>query len=79
MQYWDHKSVKTVDYLIGACQFIRADIIKIIGFYDKNIFYGPEDIDFCLRVWKSGSKVYYYPDTSIIHFEQRITRYGKIF
>lgn len=74
MQDWDHIEIKEVDYLIGACQFFRRDVIDKIGLYDDNIFYGPEDIDFCLRVWKAGWKVYYYPNTQIIHHEQRITK-----
>ena len=74
MQDWDHKGVKEVDYLIGACQFIRGEVIKKIGMYDDKIFYGPEDIDFCLRIWKAGWKVIYNPHTQIVHHEQRITK-----
>jgi GT2 family glycosyltransferase len=74
MQDWDHGQIKEVDYLIGACQFFRRGLIDQIGFYDDKIFYGPEDIDFCLRIWKAGWKVYYYPFTQIIHHEQRITK-----
>ena len=74
MQDWDHKEVKEVDYLIGACQFIRGEVIKKIGMYDDKIFYGPEDIDFCLRIWKAGWSVMYNPHTQIVHHEQRITK-----
>lgn len=74
MQEWDHKSLREVDYLIGACQFIRRTVVDKIGFYDDKIFYGPEDIDYCIRVWRSGWKVVYNPLTSIIHHEQRITK-----
>jgi len=74
MQDWDHKEIKEVDYLIGACQFIRGEVIKKIGMYDDKIFYGPEDIDFCLRIWKAGWKVMYSPHTQIVHHEQRITK-----
>lgn len=74
MKDWDHSTVKEVDYLIGACQFFRKEIIDKIGFYDQNIFYGPEDIDFCLRIWKAGWSIVYYPLTSMIHREQRITK-----
>lgn len=73
-QDWDHKETKEVDYLIGACQFSRRAVIEKIGMYDDKIFYGPEDIDFCLRTWKAGWKVLYYPHTQIIHHEQRITK-----
>jgi N-acetylglucosaminyl-diphospho-decaprenol L-rhamnosyltransferase len=74
MQDWSHNEIKEVDYLIGACQFFRREVIEKIGLYDDNIFYGPEDIDFCLRIWKSGWKVIYFPDTKIVHHEQRITK-----
>lgn len=74
MQDWDHNEIREVDYLIGACQFFRREVINKIGMYDDKIFYGPEDIDFCLRIWKAGWKVYYYPFTKIIHHEQRITK-----
>ncbi len=74
MKDWDHNTIKEVDYLIGACQFFRKEIIDKIGCYDDKIFYGPEDIDFCLRIGKAGWKVKYFPFTSIIHHEQRITK-----
>lgn len=73
-QDWDHKDTKPVDYVIGACQFFRRELIKKIGLYDDKIFYGPEDLDFCMRTWRAGWKVYYFPHTKIIHHEQRITK-----
>lgn len=78
MSEWDHKSIAEVDYVIGACQFYRKDVIEKIGLYDDKIFYGPEDLDFCLRVWRAGWKVFYYPYTNIVHFEQRITKKALI-
>lgn len=78
MRDWNHEEIREVDYLIGACQFIRKYVVEKIGMYDGKIFYGPEDLDFCLRSWKAGWKVIYYPHTSIIHHEQRITK-KKIF
>lgn len=74
MSDWDHNSVQEVDYVIGACQFIRREVIEKIGYYDDKIFYGPEDLDYCLRVWGARWKVYYFPLTSIVHLEQRITK-----
>lgn len=74
MADWDHNQVREVDYCIGACQFYRNSVMQEIGYYDENIFYGPEDIDYCLRVWKAGWKVFYYPFSKIIHHEQRITK-----
>jgi len=71
---WDHSDVREVDYVIGACQFIRHDVLNEIGSYDSHIFYGPEDLDMCLRVWNSSRTVVFYPHTKIYHYEQRITK-----
>lgn len=73
----DLSKATQVDYVIGAFQFIRKSAIEQIGMYDEKIFYGPEDIDFCLRLKKHGYKVIYFPDVALYHFYQRITR--KIF
>ncbi len=74
MRDWDHTDIREVDYVIGACQLIRKSIIGKIGLLDENIFYGPEDVDFCLRIWQAGYKVVYNPKAIIIHDEQRITK-----
>lgn len=74
MKDWDHNSIAEVDYIIGACQFFRKELIDRLGFYDEKIFYGPEDMDICLRIWRQNLKVIYYPFTSIFHHEQRITK-----
>lgn len=71
---WDRADVRTVDYVIGACQFIRREAMQQVGLLDENIFYGPEDIDYCLRMYRAGWKVYFTPETSIVHYEQRITK-----
>jgi N-acetylglucosaminyl-diphospho-decaprenol L-rhamnosyltransferase len=74
MADWDRSDVRDVDYVIGACQMIRSDALRQVGLLDEAIFYGPEDIDYCMRMYRSGWKVYYYPHTRIIHYEQRITK-----
>ena len=42
-----------------------------IGLFDENIFYAPEDVDYCLRMWLKGWKVIYNPLASVIHHTQR--------
>jgi N-acetylglucosaminyl-diphospho-decaprenol L-rhamnosyltransferase len=74
MAEWDRSDIRQVDYVIGACQCIRRTAMEQVGFLDERIFYGPEDIDYCLRMHRNGWQVYYYPHTSIIHYEQRATK-----
>lgn len=62
-----------VEYLIGACQMIRREVIGQVGLLDEHIFYGPEDADFCLRTWQEGWKVVYLPFVRFRHDYQKIT------
>ncbi len=71
---YDHKEIMDVDYVIGACQFIRREALVKTGLYDDQIFYGPEDLDMCYKMWQNNYKVFYYPKTKIFHHEQRITK-----
>lgn len=63
-----------VDYLIGACWLMRKEIIEKVGLLDEKIFYAPEDVDYCARVWKAGYKVVFCKEAQIIHEWQRISK-----
>lgn len=62
------------EYLIGACQMVRRDAYLKAGALDENIFYGPEDADFCIRVHRIGYRIVFLPEFSLRHHCQRITR-----
>jgi len=62
-----------VDTAISACWFLPARLLQEIGYLDEKIFYSPEDIDYCLRIWQSGKKILYYPDFTILHKTQQIS------
>lgn len=66
--------LREVNSIIGACQLIRRAALDEVGLYDEHIFYGPEDIDFCLRLHQAGWQVVCEPAAQVIHAEQRIAR-----
>ena len=66
--------VMPVGYLMSACWVFKSSLINKIGLLDENIFYAPEDVEYCLRAWKSGFQVLYVRDTHIIHIWQRLSR-----
>jgi len=68
--FYDQVEVETA---ISACWFFKRELLDKVGFLDEKIFYSPEDIDFCLRVRKSGKKIIYYPYLTILHCTQQIT------
>ena len=71
---WDRSDSRKVDYVIGACQMIRREAMDQTGMLDDHIFYGPEDVDYCLRMQNNGWNVYFVAETRIVHHEQRATR-----
>jgi GT2 family glycosyltransferase len=48
---------REVDFAIGACQLVRRDAFEQVEGLDEGFFYGPEDVDFCLRLRDSGWRV----------------------
>jgi N-acetylglucosaminyl-diphospho-decaprenol L-rhamnosyltransferase len=60
-------TVQEVGWLTGACLMMRRDIYEQLGGFDESFFMYFEDKDICKRVRDLGSKVVYYPNTSLIH------------
>ena len=63
-----------VDYLMSACWLIRPDVLAKTGLLDDEIFYAPEDAEYCIRVWKTGFQVAFCPRATIIHEWQRLSK-----
>jgi len=67
-----------VEYAISAMWMLRRELLSKIGLFDEKIFYAPEDVDYCLRVWLSGYKVLYNPRVAVVHHTQEISRQFKL-
>ncbi|MBE0596681.1 MAG: glycosyltransferase family 2 protein [Desulfuromonadales bacterium] len=67
-----------VDYAISALWLLRREVLESVGHLDEKIFYAPEDVDYCLRVWKAGYPVLYVPSITVVHHTQEISRGWKI-
>ncbi len=63
-----------VDYAISAVWMMKRELLEKVGFLDENIFYSPEDADYCLRSWIAGYKVVYVPGVMAFHEAQEISR-----
>ena len=62
------KEPKEVDSVAGAAFLITPEAKKRVGVLDERYFAYFEDIDYCRQVWKKGLKVYYLPESEIIHY-----------
>ena len=70
--------IREVDYAISAMWLFKRDVLDAVGLLDEKIFYAPEDVDYCLRIWKAGYKIFYVPYVSCIHHTQEISRGFRI-
>lgn len=53
----DGQGRREVGFVIGACQLFRRSVWEHVGGLDERYFYGPEDVDFCLRVRAAGWRI----------------------
>jgi GT2 family glycosyltransferase len=66
--WWD------VDFGIGACQLFRRAAYDEVGGIDESFFYGPEDVDFCLRLLRQGWRVVQVAEAPVDHPPRRSHR-----
>ncbi len=60
-----------VEFAIGACQVIRREAFAAVRGFDEAYFYGPEDIDFCLRLRAAGWRVVQTSEAAVHHVANR--------
>ena len=72
------QDMQDVPYLLSACWLMPVSTIDTVGFLDENIFYAPEDVDYCLRVWQAGLRGVRCWNAQIIHEYQRLS-HKKLF
>lgn len=63
-----------VDWVAGMFMLLRADTFRTIGGFDEGYFLYCEDVDICVRLWKSGHRVLLHPGVSVVHAAQRASR-----
>lgn len=65
--------LQDVPYLLSACWLMPLSTIRTVGTLDENIFYAPEDVDYCVRVHQHGLRVVKCWNAEIIHEYQRLS------
>ena len=65
--------LQDVGYLLSACWLMPISSLDSVGLFDENIFYAPEDVDWCLRCHLAGLRVVRAYDAHIIHEYQRLS------
>lgn len=70
-------STMETDYALGACMLVNRQVFDKIGLLAREYFYGPDDVDFCLRARQEDFLCYFVPGSKIWHKESgTIKRHG---
>ncbi len=78
MTYLDADEIAPVDAISGSFMMFRNNVFLEAGGLDEDYFMYCEDIDLCYRVAHNGWKVYYVPETNIIHYKGESTKKNNI-
>ena len=61
------KEYYQLNWILGAAIFIKSEVFKQVGGFDKDFFMFFEEVDLCRRVSLKGFKIIYYPHLKINH------------
>lgn len=62
------------DWVGGMFMLFRTDDFRRLNGFDEGFFLYYEDVDICVRLWKSGGKVLACPGAAVVHDAQRASR-----
>lgn len=56
-----------VDWVAGASMMIRREVIESVGMMDEAYFLYFEEVDYCLKAFRSGWSCWYVPQSRVMH------------
>lgn len=63
-----------VDWVGGMFMLFRIDDFKSVGGFDEKYFLYYEDVDLCVRLWRSGRQIVLCPKAQVVHAARRDSR-----
>lgn len=76
--YLPENETNEIEILSGAFMFMRKKALNEIGLLDETFFMYGEDIDLSYRIIKAGYKIYYHPETRVIHYRGESTKKSSV-
>ena len=68
------KEFYDIDYVSGACLFVKKIVLEEIGFLEENFFMYGEDMEFCYRAKMHGWRNVILPTIDVIHLKGQSTK-----
>lgn len=67
LEYWDHNSIRDVDWFCGACMVFPRSMLYIVGLKDEDFWSFHEDTDWLTRVHECGYRVVFNSEATGVH------------
>jgi len=77
MDRWDSHKIYPVDNLQGASLLLRKSALEEVGVLDEAFFVYTEEVDLNYRLKKAGWKIFWVPNSIIIHHGGQSTKQNK--
>ena len=62
-----YNHIREVKWVVGCAFFVRVTLIEKVGLLDSDFFLYGEEGDYCIRVKKTGYKLYFVPGSIVMH------------
>lgn len=59
--------VSVVESVVGGAFMIKKDVFNKVGGFNEKYFMYFEDLELCKKILKFGLKIYYLPQTEVVH------------
>ena len=70
----DYSEPLEVEAVLGACLFVRREVVQKVGMIDEDYFFFLEETDWCQRIRDAGWRVMHLPDAFVIHLYGEATK-----
>jgi hypothetical protein len=70
----DYPGPIEVEAVLGACLFVRREVVQQVGLIDEDYFFFLEETDWCHRIRARGWRVMHLPDAHVIHLYGESTK-----
>jgi len=66
-RHWPHNTLRSVDWVIGACLLVRREVFSQVGGFDEKFFMYSEEADWQRRIRDGGWDIVFVPGAVVTH------------
>jgi GT2 family glycosyltransferase len=71
---YEHAAPIEVEAVLGACLFVRREVLEQVGLMPEDYFFFLEETDWCFRIRRAGWRVVHVPDARVVHVHGASTK-----